>query len=105
MAKNAKKKNNHSAQRNAQKQPLTTAEIKEQKRRRNTAAKKNRGSIKDYFKGVRTEMKKVVWPTKKELGSYTIVVIITCAIFALGFWLIDTGFLAALKQVLGITLS
>ena len=27
--------------------------------------KKKRGSIKEYFKGVKLEMKKVVWPTKK----------------------------------------
>ena len=35
--------------------------------------KKKRGSLKDYFKGVKVEMKKVVWPTRKELGSYTAV--------------------------------
>ena len=26
--------------------------------------KKKRGSMKEYFKGVKLEMKKVVWPTK-----------------------------------------
>ena len=50
-------------------------------------------------------MKKVVWPTKKEVASYTAVVIATCAIFALGFWLIDTGVLAALKGILGVQLG
>jgi preprotein translocase subunit SecE len=59
----------------------------------------------EYLKGVRIEMKKVIWPTKKETVSYTTVVILTCAVFALGFWLIDTGVLAALKAVLGVTLS
>ena len=67
--------------------------------------KKKRGKLGDYYKGVKTEMKKVVWPTKKEVASYTGVVIVTCAIFALGFWLIDTGVLAALRAVLGVTLS
>ena len=67
--------------------------------------KKKKASFGEYFKGVRTEMKKVVWPTKKELVSYTAVVIMTCAIFALGFWLIDTGVLVALREVLGVTLS
>lgn len=62
---------------------------------------KKKASFREYFKGVRTEMKKVVWPTKKELVSYTSVVILTCAVFALGFWLIDTGVLAALRAVLG----
>ena len=61
--------------------------------------KKKRGRIKVYFKGVKLEMKKVVWPTKKELGSFTAVVLATCAAFALVFWAVDTGVLAAIKAV------
>ncbi len=64
--------------------------------------KKNR--IAEYFKGVRTELKKVVWPTKSELYRYTIVVLVVCAFFALFFWLLDTGILALLQQVLNITM-
>ena len=67
--------------------------------------KKKKGGFGAYYSGIKTEMKKVVWPTKKEVTSYTAVVIATCAIFALGFWLIDTGVLAALKAVLGVTLN
>ena len=63
------------------------------------------GKIKKWFREMKAELKKVVWPTKKELGSFTVVVLATCAVFALGFWLIDTGVLAALKAVLGITLN
>ena len=66
---------------------------------------KKKFSFKEYFKSVKVEMKKVVWPTKKETWSYTAVVIATCAVFALGFWLIDTGVLAALKGILNISLS
>ena len=68
-------------------------------------AKAKKGGAKEYFKGVKLEMSKVVWPTKKELGSFTAVVIATCAVFAVGFWLIDTGVLAALREILGITLN
>ena len=71
----------------------------------NKDATKKRASFKEYFKSVRVEMKKVVWPTKKETWSYTAVVIATCAVFALGFWLIDTGVLAALKGILNISFS
>ena len=67
--------------------------------------KKKSGRFREFYRGVRTEMKKVVWPTRKELVSYTGVVILTCAVFALGFWLIDTGVLAALRAVLGVTLG
>jgi len=61
--------------------------------------KRSRGSLKEYFKGVRLEMKKVVWPTKKELGSFTVVVLATCAAFALVFWAVDSGVLAAIRAV------
>ena len=57
-----------------------------------------------FFKGVKQEMSKVVWPSKKELATYTVVVIVTCAIFAVGFWAIDTGVLAALRGLLGISM-
>ena len=60
---------------------------------------RQKGRIKEYFKGVKLEMKKVVWPTKKEMGSFTAVVLITCAAFALAFWAIDSGVLAAIKAV------
>ena len=80
--------------------------IGKETKKRNLAAQqpKKKISVKDYFKGIRIEMKKVVWPTKKELGSYTAVVILTCAFFALAFWAIDSGFLALLKAVLNIEL-
>ena len=68
------------------------------------APKREKRSLREYFKGVRLEMKKVVWPTRKELGSYTAVVLVACAAFAVAFWLIDSGFLAALKGILGITM-
>lgn len=80
--------------------------IGKETRKRNLAAQqpKKKTSVKEYFKGIRIEMKKVVWPTKKELGSYTAVVVLTCAFFALAFWAIDSGFLALLKAVLNIEL-
>ena len=68
------------------------------------APKKKRGSIGEYFRGIKTEMKKVVWPTKKELGSFTAVVLITCGFFALAFWGVDSAVLAVLRVILGINL-
>ena len=61
--------------------------------------KKEKGGILEYFKGVKLEMKKVVWPTRKELGSFTVVVLCTCAAFALLFWGVDSGVLAAIKAL------
>ena len=82
----------------------TEKDINAKKRAAVAAKKKQRGSLKDYFKGVKLEMKKVVWPTKKELGSYTAVVVAACAFFAIAFWAIDSGFLAVLRGLLGINM-
>ena len=68
------------------------------------APKKKRGSIGEYFRGIKTEMKKVVWPTKKELRSFTAVVLITCGFFALAFWGVDSAVLAVLRGILGINM-
>lgn len=95
MAKKEKKGNKSTKDNNDRQRAMQAAQSR----------KKNRGSLLDYFKGVRLEMKKVVWPTKKELGSYTSIVLITCGAFAIVFWAIDTGFLAILKGLLGIPME
>ena len=63
------------------------------------------GGLKEYFKGVKTEVKKVVWPTRKELISYTIVVGIACAFFGLFLWGVDSGFLAIIREVFSINMN
>ena len=68
------------------------------------APKKERAGLGEYLKGVKLEMKKVIWPTKKELINFTVVVLAVCAFFAIGFWAIDSAVLAGLRSVLGITL-
>jgi len=70
-----------------------------------TAAKAKRWvRLKEYFRGIRSEIKKVVWPTKKETYRYTGVVLATCALFAFFFWILDTGFLKLLEVVLNISM-
>jgi len=66
-------------------------------------AKKPKVSIKEYFRGVKIETKKVVWPTRKELISYTGVVLLTCVALSLAIWAVDSAFLASLKYVLNIS--
>ena len=48
-----------------------------------------KGKLASYFKGVKAEMKKVIWLNKKELINYTAVVIVISAIVALTVWVID----------------
>ena len=49
------------------------------------------------FKAIRSELKKVSWPNRKELGNHTTVVIVFCAITALGIFIADTVFLKGLS--------
>ncbi|MGA7907314.1 MAG: preprotein translocase subunit SecE [Candidatus Sulfotelmatobacter sp.] len=45
--------------------------------------------IKSFYNDVRTETRKVTAPSWKEVQATTIVVVITVAIFAIYFWIID----------------
>ena len=65
----------------------------------NVAKKGFFARLRDYFKGVAAEMKKVSWPTRKETYKYTLVVIVICAAFAILFWLLDTIFIALLGLI------
>ncbi len=44
---------------------------------------------KNFYNDVRTEMKKVTTPNRKEVQGTTVVVIITVFLFGAYFWLID----------------
>ena len=46
--------------------------------------------IKNFYNDVRVEMKKVTTPSRKEVQSTTMVVIITVFLFGAYFWLVDT---------------
>jgi preprotein translocase subunit SecE len=45
--------------------------------------------IKDYFIGVVAEMKRVVWPTRKEVVNSTIIVLVTLIFFGIFTFAID----------------
>ena len=57
---------------------------------------KKPGRIRTYFREVRAEMHRVVWPDRQELKSYSIAVIVTLIVFGVCVWLVDTGFVALL---------
>jgi len=46
--------------------------------------------IKTFYNDVRVEMKKVTTPSRKEVQSTTVVVIITVFLFGAYFWIVDT---------------
>lgn len=49
------------------------------------------GKTKTYFKGVKAETKKVIWPTKKEIVNYTGVVILMVVVVGIVVWVLDLG--------------
>jgi preprotein translocase subunit SecE len=54
--------------------------------------------IKNYFKGVKSELKKVNWPTRKELINYTMVVLATVGVMVVVIWGLDLVF----EKVIGL---
>jgi|LSQX01.1.fsa_nt_gb preprotein translocase subunit SecE len=53
-----------------------------------------------FFHDIRIELKKVNWPTKRELLVFTSVVIVVILIIGIFFWIIDTGLTALLKLII-----
>ena len=56
--------------------------------------------IKTFYSDVRTEMKKVTSPSRKEVQGTTTVVIITVFLFAFYFWLVDLAISNSLERML-----
>jgi preprotein translocase subunit SecE len=56
--------------------------------------------LREFLKDVRSEMRKVVWPSRPEVQSTTIVVLVTVFIFAAYFWLVDNIIGRAVEAVL-----
>ena len=56
-----------------------------------------------YLKSVKSEMKRITWPTPAELRSYTVVVILVLVVISTYLWLVDNilaqAFLRMYKQL------
>lgn len=53
-----------------------------------------------YFKEVRSELKKVTWPNRKELTQYTTVVFVSVFIVAVVIWIVDSALTGLLNLIL-----
>ncbi len=51
-----------------------------------------------YFRGVKSEFKKVVWPTKKQVLNYSAIVILVSVLFALLLSVYDKLIIFLLQQ-------
>ena len=60
----------------------------------------NFSGIVKYFKEVRAEIKKVVWPTPKQIANNTMVVIAAIIIVGIVIWIVDTGLGFGLQTII-----
>lgn len=42
-----------------------------------------------FFKDIRTELKKVIWPTRQQLTNNTVTVLLTCLVVGAVIWVAD----------------
>ena len=65
-----------------------------------TAAVKNQAGAQKFLREVRGELKKVTWPTRRELTAYTGVVFIAVLLVAFLIWGMDTIFAYLFRWIL-----
>ncbi len=56
----------------------------------------------NYLGDVKSEMRRVVWPSKEELKSYSVAIIAMLIVFGVVIWLVDSGIVAALVGYTGL---
>lgn len=65
-----------------------------------TAVQTNASRWKKFLREVKAELKKVTWPGKQELISFTGIVFVTVAVVAALIWVIDASFTQLLKAII-----
>ena len=63
--------------------------------------KKFFSKIAKFFKDIKAEVKKVIWPTKKQLINNTGIVILCILIIGAGIWILDAVFSWGFKAIMG----
>lgn len=56
--------------------------------------------IAKFFHDIRVELKKVHWPTRRELVVFTGIVLAVVLVIGMFFWGLDTVFLAVLQLII-----
>ena len=68
---------------------------------KSSAPKGQKKSVVKYFKDARSEFKKVVWPSRKQVINNTVVVLVSMIVSGLAIWGMDTVFMFLIKLMLG----
>lgn len=61
-------------------------------RRAAAQSERKRGGSRTFLKEVRQELKKVLWPTRSELVTYTVVVLVTVVVLTAFVFALDVAF-------------
>jgi preprotein translocase subunit SecE len=75
------------AKKQAEQMQVSTAKTKKD-------GKKKGNAVIKYFRDMRSELKKVVWPSRKKVVNNTAVVMVCMVAYGLVIWGIDSGFAA-----------
>lgn len=86
----------------AEKKPEKKAEKKAEKKKDKNKKPNIFRRFLNYLGDVRSEMKRVVWPSKSELKSYSVAIIVMLVIFGVLLWLVDSGIVAILVGYTGL---
>lgn len=73
-----------------------SAEVKAGK----VAKTKKKGKIIKFIKEIRSELKKVIWPTRKQLVNYTISVLLISLMMGAVIWIADQVLLVVIQNTL-----
>jgi preprotein translocase, SecE subunit, bacterial len=52
-----------------------------------------------YVRDSKDELKKVTWPTREEVTSFTIVVVVTLLVVSFFLWFVDSGLMYLTKTL------
>ena len=77
----------------------------EKKAAKEQRAKEHPGPIRrlrNYLGDVRSEMRRVVWPSRGELKSYSVAIIAMLIVFGIVIWLVDSDIVAVLIGYTGL---
>lgn len=77
----------------------TASEVSNKKDKKEKSEKKQPNKVAKWFKDLKIEFNKVVWPTKKTVVNNTSVVLAVVVASAVLVGLLDTGFLSLMRLI------
>lgn len=103
MAKEVKENNNENLSNSTKSEKVKLGKEKDTAKKpvkAKTDTGKKKFSIKKYFKDSKSEFKKVVWPSRKQVINNTIVVLVCLVAASLFVWGVDTLFALVINKLL-----